>query len=161
MDDTFLNREAGVRLARQAGASISCAESCTGGLVAAALTDVPGASDVFVGGVVAYSNVLKTQILGVPDGLLERFGAVSQETAAAMTDGVRRLADTTHAVSVTGIAGPGGGLPDKPVGLVWFGLAAPNGVSVSTRTFMGDRAGVRARATVTALDLLRRALAGL
>lgn len=147
-----------VRLARSAGARLASAESCTGGLVAAALTDVTGASDVFAGGVVAYSNDLKVAAVDVPAGLLVQFGAVSGETASAMAEGVVALTGATHAVATTGIAGPGGGSEEKPVGLVWFGLVAPAGTTASSRTFPGDRAGVRTRATMAALDLLRRAL---
>ncbi len=145
-----------IRLARASDARLASAESCTGGLIASALTDIPGASDVFSGGVVAYSNDLKTAALDVPAGLIARFGAVSAETAAAMAEGVRALTGSTHAIATTGIAGPAGGTAEKPVGLVWFGLAGPTGTATSSRVFPGDRAGVRTRATMTALDLLRR-----
>lgn len=150
-----------VRLARTADVKIACAESCTGGLIGAALTDVPGASDVFAGGVIAYSNDLKISVLDVPAGLLAQFGAVSGETASAMAEGAARITGAGYAVATTGIAGPGGGTEEKPVGLVWFGLVTPAGTSASSRTFIGDRAGVRTRATMTALDILRRALQGL
>ncbi|MDO8949917.1 MAG: nicotinamide-nucleotide amidohydrolase family protein [Actinomycetota bacterium] len=147
-----------VRRACAAGVRLACAESCTGGLIASALTDVAGASDVFTGGVVAYSNDLKIAALDVPPGLLAQFGAVSGETAAAMAEGIAALTGATYAVATTGIAGPGGGSYEKPVGLVWFGLVTPKGTSTSCRSFPGDRAGVRIRATRTALDLVRRAL---
>ncbi len=150
-----------VRLARTAGAKVACAESCTGGLIGAAITDIPGASDVFAGGIIAYSNDLKMAALDVPAPLLAQFGSVSGETASAMAEGAAGIAGATYAIATTGIAGPGGGSPDKPVGLVWFGLATPAGTSASSRTFIGDRTGVRIRATMTALDILRRALEGL
>jgi len=150
-----------VRLARDTGSHLACAESCTGGLIAAALTDVPGASDIFLGGVVAYSNDLKMSALDVPAGLLAQFGAVSAETASAMAEGVSELTGATFAISTTGIAGPAGGTPEKPVGLVWFGLVTPTGTTSLDRTFIGDRIGIRTRATMTALELLRRALLGL
>jgi len=149
-----------IRRARDAGVRLACAESCTGGLVAAALTDVPGASDVFSGGIVAYSNDLKMAALDVPAGLLAQFGAVSGETASAMAEGTCTLTGATYAVSTTGIAGPAGGTREKPVGLVWFGLVTPAGTTAVNRTFVGDRAGIRTRATMTALNLVRRALQG-
>ncbi|PKQ38742.1 MAG: hypothetical protein CVT59_01250 [Actinobacteria bacterium HGW-Actinobacteria-1] len=145
-------------LARERHARLACAESCTGGKIAAALTDVPGASDVFEGGVVSYSNELKSGVLDVPAGLLAQFGAVSEQAALAMASGVAALTHAEFAVATTGIAGPGGGTADKPVGLVWFGLQTPSGTSAVRREFFGDRAGVRTRATMFALDLLRRAL---
>ncbi|MHB1340183.1 MAG: nicotinamide-nucleotide amidohydrolase family protein [Coriobacteriia bacterium] len=148
-----------VRLARATGARIATAESCTGGMVAAALTDIPGASDVVVGGVVAYSNDVKMSALGVPAGLLAQYGAVSGETARAMAEGALGLG-ATLAVSTTGVAGPSGGSPDKPVGLVWIATAGPTGSAGAPRRLMGDRAGIRTRATVYALDALRRALTG-
>lgn len=145
-------------LARAHGETIALAESCTGGMVAAALTDIPGASDVFLGGVVSYSNSVKTAALRVPPDLLERFGAVSEETARAMAEGARALTGATHAVAITGIAGPDGGSAEKPVGTVWFAIATSGGTTAFTRRFRGDRDAVRERATVTALDALRRSL---
>lgn len=148
-----------VNLARAGGARLACAESCTGGLVAAALTDVPGVSDVFSGGVVAYANAVKTSILGVPADTLARFGAVSAQAARSMAEGALLVGDATVAVSTTGIAGPGGGTADRPVGLVWFGIAKRHGRSCAIeRRFGGDRDMVRRRAAATALDLLRHAL---
>ena len=148
-----------VRRARESGARLAVAESCTGGLVAAAITEIPGASDVFVGGVVAYANETKIEALGVDSRTLERHGAVSAEVAAAMAEGARDRYGATLAVAVTGIAGPGGGTDVKPVGLVWFGLAgAGTGTTARQAQFPGDRASVRSRATILALDWLRRAL---
>ena len=140
------------------GLTLATAESCTGGLAAAAITDVPGSSAAFLGSVVSYDDSVKAGVLGVPEELLAQFGAVSEETARAMAEGARTLLCADLAVAVTGVAGPGGGSPDKPVGLVWFALASPDGTSaVSTSFPRGGRGAVRARATAKALDLLRRA----
>ena len=136
---------------------VTTAESCTGGMVAAALTDIAGASAVLDRGVVTYSNQAKTDILGVPEAVLTAHGAVSAETAAAMADGALRAAPHAGiAIAVTGIAGPGGGTTDKPVGLVWFGLAIRGGRTVTAHhIFTGDRATVRHRATTTALTMMK------
>lgn len=143
------------------GAMIATAESCTGGLIAAALTDVPGSSAVIDRGFVTYSNEAKAEMLGVPAALIEKHGAVSGAVARAMAHGAVANSRAHVAVSVTGIAGPGGGTPDKPVGLVWFGLARADGfVGVERRVFsIGSRDYVRTKAVETALLLLRRALA--
>lgn len=148
--------EATVRLLSRSGCSIAVAESCTGGMVAAALTDVAGSSAVFLGGVVAYANEAKVSLLDVPSGLLAQHGAVSEECARAMAEGVRARFCADVAVSTTGIAGPSGGTADKPVGTVWFGVADADGSSALMRTFPGSRSAVRARATATALDVVRR-----
>ena len=131
-------------------------------MVSSAITDVPGASRVLTGGVVAYANTAKIDLLSVPPGLLAQFGAVSEETARAMAEGARERLGADIAVSTTGIAGPDGGTADKPVGLVWFGVATKRGTTVK-RTLMlsADRHAVRARAASTALDLLRREILGL
>jgi competence/damage-inducible protein CinA-like protein len=144
--------------ARARGLSLAVAESCTGGLVAARLTSVPGASDAFVGGVVAYDNDVKAAQLGVPEELLAAHGAVSAEVAGAMAAGARRTFAADVAVSVTGIAGPGGGTPEKPVGLVYLHAEGPDGSEAAEIRFSGDRQTVRRRATVAALHLLRRLL---
>jgi nicotinamide-nucleotide amidase len=123
--------------------------------VAARLTSVPGSSDVFAGGVVAYSNAVKTQALGVADELLAAHGAVSAEVAEAMAEGARSRLGADLAVAVTGVAGPGGGTPEKPVGLVHLHVAGPEGSLARTLDLPGEREQVRARATVTALHLLR------
>lgn len=130
------------------------AESCTGGGVGHAITAVPGASAVFRGGVICYDNAVKREGLGVPEEVLARQGAVSPECAAALAAGARRRLRVDLAVSVTGIAGPGGGSAEKPVGLVWFGLASPSGVATGHEVFPGDRAAVRAAAVEHALWLL-------
>ena len=145
-------------LCRAAGLTLGSAESCTGGMVAERLTSVPGSSDVFVGAVVAYSDDVKARELGVPQEVLERNGAVSAETAAAMAAGARERLGTDVAVAVTGIAGPGGGSDEKPVGLVFLHAEGPAGSRSADFVFPGDRGSVRRRAAVTALHLLRRLL---
>lgn len=150
-----------VRLARERGEVIATAESCTGGMIASALTDVPGSSAVFTGGVVAYDNSVKSGLLNVPPGLLAQFGAVSEETARAMAEGALAVPGATIAVATTGIAGPDGGSEDKPVGLVWFAFARAGGeVRTAEHRLQGARAAVRGRATLIALDMLRRELLG-
>jgi len=144
---------------RERGLTLATAESCTGGLVAARLTSVAGSSDVFVGGVVAYSNGVKANELGVPADVLERRGAVSAEAAAAMAAGARARLGADVAVSVTGVAGPGGGTPEKPVGLVFLHAEGPGGSLARRLDLPGDRAAIRGRSTVTALHLLRVLLA--
>lgn len=155
-----LNRLAETVLARcrAKGWTLATAESCTGGLVAAALTDIAGASDVVERGFVTYSNRAKSELLGVPAELIARHGAVSAETAAAMAAGALAKAPVDLAVAVTGIAGPSGGSPDKPVGLVYFGVARRGGKSRTERKiFKGDRAEIRRAATLRALELLAAA----
>jgi nicotinamide-nucleotide amidase len=142
-------------LLRERGLRLATAESCTGGLVAARLTDVPGASDVFVGSVIAYSNEVKAAELGVPEEVLRDHGAVSAETAAAMAEGARARLGVDVAVSVTGIAGPDGGTDEKPVGLVYLHASGPMGERRRRFDFPGDRATIRGRATVAALHLVR------
>lgn len=148
-----------LNLARARGATLTTAESCTGGMVAAALTDIPGASDVFIGGFVTYANQAKEHWLRVPAPTLTNHGAVSAETAQAMAEGALGTAATTMAVSITGIAGPGGGTAEKPVGLVFIGLA---NTKAPTQThqyqFAGDRASIRQQACHEALSLLHKAL---
>jgi nicotinamide-nucleotide amidase len=135
---------------------VATAESCTGGLVAAALTAIAGSSDVVERGFVAYSNAAKTELLGVPPETIAAHGAVSAQSAAAMARGAVVRSGVDLAVSVTGITGPGGGTPQKPVGLVYLGVARKDGAArVERRVFPGDRAAVRRAALVEALGLLR------
>jgi nicotinamide-nucleotide amidase len=141
---------------RARGWTLATAESCTGGLVAARLTSVPGSSDCFVGGAVAYSNELKQRELGVPAELLAAHGAVSAEAAEAMAAGARERLGADVAVSTTGIAGPGGGTAEKPVGLVYLHAETPEGGRALELSVPGDRETVRRRATVMALHLLLR-----
>lgn len=147
--------------ARKAAIMIAAAESCTGGLVMAALTDPAGASDVVDRGFVTYSNAAKTQMLGVPADMIVAHGAVSQEVAMAMAEGALARSNASLAVSITGIAGPGGGSKDKPVGLVWFGLARTGEatLAVEKRFTEMTRAEVRAASVETTLQLLKDALA--
>ncbi|CAN5900174.1 competence/damage-inducible protein A [soil metagenome] len=144
--------------ARRAGLSLGSAESCTGGLVGGRLTDVPGSSDVFAGGVICYSNRLKVELLGVPPDLLAEHGAVSEAAARAMAEGARTRMGVDVAVSVTGIAGPGGGTPEKPVGTVWFAVASPGATETRRIVFLGSRREIRDRAAQTALFLVLRRL---
>jgi nicotinamide-nucleotide amidase len=145
-----------VDLLRAHNLTLATAESCTGGLVAAQLTDVAGASDVFVGSVVAYSNDVKAGQLAVPKELLAASGAVSEEVAGAMARGARERLGADVAVSVTGIAGPGGGTPEKPVGLVYLHAIGPSGELARRIDLPGDRETIRRRATVAALHLVRK-----
>lgn len=144
--------------ARSRSLTVATAESCTGGLVAAALTDVPGSSDVFLGSIVAYSNSAKTRLLDVPEEILSTDGAVSESCAIAMARGARAALGADIAVSITGVAGPGGGSVDKPVGTVWHGISTPEHELAVVRQTFGDREGVRVRSVAYALDLLRREL---
>jgi nicotinamide-nucleotide amidase len=144
---------------RERGLTLATAESCTGGLVAARLTSVPGSSDVFLGAVVAYADDVKARELGVPPEMLERYGAVSAEAAAAMAEGARARLEADVAVAVTGVAGPGGGTPEKPVGLVYLHAAGPDGSLARRLDLPGDREAIRARSTVAALHLVRMLLA--
>lgn len=136
------------------GLTCATAESCTGGGVGSAITAVSGSSAVFWGGVISYDNSVKRDVLGVAEETLATKGAVSPECAAAMAKGAQRLLKTDLAVSLTGIAGPGGGSAEKPVGLVWFGLASAKSVATEKRIFSGDRAAVRAAAVEHALQQL-------
>jgi nicotinamide-nucleotide amidase len=145
-------------LLRARGLTLATAESETGGIVASRITSVPGASDVFAGGVVAYANSVKEAQLGVPAGLLEANGAVSAEVAEAMARGARERLGADVAVAVTGVAGPGGGTPEKPVGLVYLHAEGPDGGLAREFSFPGDRGSIRARSAVAALHLVRRLL---
>jgi competence/damage-inducible protein CinA-like protein len=144
-----------LELARAQGLTLATAESCTGGMVAAELTAIAGSSDVFAGAAVTYSDHLKQALVGVSAELLERYGAVSPEVARAMADGARERLGADVAVSVTGIAGPGGGTEEKPVGLVYLHVAGPGGEAVRHMQWGGTRPDIRLRATVAALHLLR------
>jgi len=144
--------------ARELGWSLATAESCTGGLVAAGLTAIPGSTDVVAGGIVAYANEVKVEELGVPAELIEEHGAVSAEVAEAMARGARERLGVDVAVSVTGIAGPGGGSEEKPVGLVYFHAETPAASKGGTFSFPGDRDSIRRRSVVASLHLVRRLL---
>ena len=150
--------QAVIDLCRERGWTLASAESCTGGLVGAELTALAGASDVYVGGVIAYSNDVKRTQLGVAKETLQAHGAVSAETAAEMAAGVRRALAADVGVSDTGIAGPGGGTPEKPVGLVFLAVTSPDGDVSERLQLEGDRQAIREQATDEALHLLRRVL---
>jgi len=151
-----LEKVVGDRL-RKKRATVAVAESCTGGKLAARLTEIPGSSDYFLGGVVAYENHIKEGALGVPVSLFKQFGAVSAPVAKAMAVGIRERFGSTYGVGITGIAGPGGGTPAKPIGLVYIAVSSPRGVAVKEYRFGGSRDAVRQRAVVMAMrDLLQR-----
>jgi nicotinamide-nucleotide amidase len=145
-----------VDLLRDRGLTLGTAESCTGGLLAARITDAPGSSDVFLGSIVSYSDSVKRERLGVPAEVLAAHGAVSAETAAAMANGAREALGVDVAVSITGVAGPGGGTEEKPVGLVYLHAVGPGGALARKLDFPGDRETIRLRSSVAALHLVRR-----
>jgi nicotinamide-nucleotide amidase len=146
--------EAVLAVCRELGWKIATAESCTGGLIAGALTAIAGSSDVVDRGFVTYSNEAKVEMLGVEPALIEAVGAVSEEVARAMAQGALENSHADVAVAVTGVAGPGGGSAEKPVGLVWFGLATREGLRSESRIFPGDRAAVREATVAHALRLI-------
>ena len=159
--ETLALAEAVLAACRSRGWRIATAESCTGGLIAAALTAVAGASDVVERGFVTYSNRAKQDLLGVPAETIAAHGAISTETCRAMAAGAAVRAGVELAAAVTGLAGPGGGTPQKPVGLVYIGIATKGGAAhVERCTFSGDRGAVRRAALIRALELLRAEAAG-
>ncbi|MGQ0640765.1 MAG: competence/damage-inducible protein A [Gemmatimonadaceae bacterium] len=145
---------------RERGWRIAVAESCTGGLLGERLTRIPGSSAVFIGGVIAYDNAVKESLLGVVRADLESHGAVSEHVAREMARGARAATGADVGMAITGIAGPDGGTPDKPVGLVWVAIDTPAGAKAYGWRYIGDRAEIRFRATQAVLDLLRRVLSG-
>ena len=145
-------------LCRRRGLTLGAAESCTGGLVSARLTAIPGSSEVFRGGIVSYADEVKEAELGVPREILERHGAVSAETAKAMAEGVRERLGVDVGVAVTGVAGPGGGSEERPVGLVFVHAVGPDGEKARRMDLPGDREMIRGRSTAAALHLVRRLL---
>lgn len=156
--DTTLERAVGAALVKR-GEMVATAESCTGGMISARITAVPGSSAWFAGGVVSYSNAVKESALGVPAGLIARHGAVSAEVADAMARGAMGRVGAAWAIAVTGLAGPGGGTPEKPVGLVYVAIGGPDGVAVRELHLNGDRAQIRMQASTRAMQLLQAALA--
>jgi len=153
-DDQSLAEVVGEKLARQ-GKTIAVAESCTGGLLAKLLTDIPGSSKYFMCGWITYSDRAKTSELGVPDDLIQKYGAVSEQVARAMATGARNKADTDYAIGITGIAGPAGGTEQKPVGLVYISVDSENGCYTKRCLLPGNRQFIRLQAAQTALNLLR------
>ncbi len=148
------------RLLRGSGLRLAVAESCTGGLISHRITNVPGSSDYFLAGFVPYGNSAKATVLGVGQDLIERHGAVSAEVVEAMARGARRVAGADVAAAVSGIAGPGGGSPGKPVGLVFLAVDGPHGMKVARRLFNGSRTRIKEQAADTALGMLREELDG-
>ena len=147
-------------LIRSLGLKLATAESCTGGLIADRITDIPGSSDYFLGGIVAYAYEAKVALLNVSWDTLRKYGAVSRETVLEMAQGARAAMGADLAISVSGIAGPGGGLPDKPVGTTWFGLSATGGDWAYLYHFNGDRLQNKSFAADTALRILADFLQG-
>jgi nicotinamide-nucleotide amidase len=164
LDDAVYSRE-GQSLEQIVGywlqmrnATLAVAESCTGGMLGERITSVSGSSRYFAGGAIVYANSAKTELAGVPADMIERHGAVSREVAAALAEGIRYRCEATLGVGITGVAGPGGGTADKPVGLVFHALASASGTEVIERNFPGDRQRIRWFASTLALDLVRRNL---
>lgn len=143
---------------RERGQTVATVESCTGGLVGEMLTEIPGSSDAYIGGWVTYTNAMKTSQVGVHSEVFKQYGAVSEECCRAMATGGRERSGSDYAISVTGVAGPGGGSPEKPVGTVWIGLASPCGVQAERFLFKGDREMVRQRSATAALAMLWKAI---
>jgi nicotinamide-nucleotide amidase len=152
--------EVALQRARDRRLRIAVAESCTGGLLGARLTAIPGSSDVVRGGVIAYDNLVKGDVLGVEPAALRTHGAVSEQVALEMAAGVRRRIGAEIGVGITGVAGPGGGTPAKPVGTVWIAVDVEGVTRTYGGMFFGDRGEIRFRATQAALDMIRRALDG-
>jgi PncC family amidohydrolase len=147
-------------LLREKGLNIALAESCTGGLIASRITDIPGASEYFEAGVVVYSNQAKQRFLSVPEQSIQAYGAVSKEVAEKMAEGVRQATGTDIGLSVTGIAGPGGGSPEKPVGTVYLGLSAKEGTLVRKFQFTGTRTEIKEQTATEALKFVMALLEG-
>jgi nicotinamide-nucleotide amidase len=148
-------------MCREHGMSIATAESCTGGLLGARITQIPGSSDVYRGGIIAYANEIKSAQLGVSEATIAEYGAVSEEVSCEMADGARRTLGTSIGIGITGIAGPGGGSAEKPVGTVWLAVSGIGETRSLGRVYVGDREEIRLRATQASLDLLRRSLGAL
>jgi nicotinamide-nucleotide amidase len=162
-DFIYANRDIGLEavLAEElirSGKTVAVVESCTGGLLASRLTDIPGSSNYFMQGVVAYSNKAKHEVVGVPQELLEKHGAVSRAVAEALAEGIRGKAKTTFGLAVTGIAGPGGATAQKPVGLVYIACAEEGATVVEEHRFADDRLGNKMRTEQASLNLLRKSL---
>ena len=143
------------RILKASGKTMSTAESCTGGAIASMITSVPGSSEYFLGSVVSYANSVKTDVLGVPSGIIKEYGAVSEECVRAMAEGVRKVTGSDFSVATSGIAGPGGGSTDKPVGTVWIGVSSEKGTEAFRCHFRGDRKRNIERFTAHALNYLR------
>jgi PncC family amidohydrolase len=157
VNDTTKTAHEIIRLLTARGQTLAVAESCTGGLIGHLLTEIPGSSEAFLGGVIVYANAVK-EMVGVPADTLQKQGAVSAETAEALASGIRRWAGADYGLSVTGIAGPGGATDTKPVGLTFVGLASADRIECEQHLFTGDRSQNKLAAAKTALNLLYRTL---
>ena len=157
LEEDSLQEHIGKILSRH-GKTVSCAESCTGGLISSLFTSVPGSSEYFLGSVTSYANSVKQNVLGVPASIISSHGAVSSECVAAMAEGVRRITGSDFSVATSGIAGPGGGSEEKPVGLVWIGVSSQMGTETFRMVFKGDRKRNIERFAANALDKLRKHL---
>ncbi len=156
-EEESLNETVGVMLVDR-GMTVSLAESCTGGQVMKYLSDVPGSSRYLAGGIVSYSNDLKINLLGIPRAIIDQYGAVSEQTARLMAEGIKNITGTYLGVGITGIAGPGGGTEEKPTGLVYIAVAGETKTNCQRYIFPGQRGEVRSSATSAALDMLRQYL---
>jgi nicotinamide-nucleotide amidase len=148
-------------LLKEKGQTLAVAESCTGGSLGKIITDIPGSSDYFVGGIIAYSNEMKKKLLSVSDDILNKYGAVSEECACAMAEGVVKNLGASVGISITGVAGPAGGADEKPVGLVYIGLASPGKLEAKQFKFGNERDRNRERSAISALDMIRKHLLGI
>jgi nicotinamide-nucleotide amidase len=146
------------RYLHQRGLKLAVAESCTGGLIGHRITNIPGSSDYFDRSMVVYSNKAKTELLGIPKRILTRHGAVSEKTALLMAEGIRKISGSDLGLAVTGIAGPGGGMPEKPVGTVWIALSTGQGNKAGHFLFSGQRQQIKIVTAYTALNWVRRYL---
>lgn len=156
-EDTDLQETVG-RLLLKAGRTLSAAESCTGGMISHLITSVAGSSQYYLGSVTSYANSVKENVLGVPSEIIEKYGAVSSECVAKMAEGVKKITGSDYSVATSGIAGPGGGAPDKPVGLVWIGVCSLTGTETFSIVYKNDRKRNIERFAATALDFLRKAI---
>ncbi len=148
------------RLLLKKNFSLSVCESCTGGMLGSIITEIPKSSDYFKGGIIAYSNEIKNKIVGVKNKTLKKFGAVSEQTAKEMALGVKKITNSDIGISITGIAGPGGGTKTKPVGLVYIGIAIEGKLKVKKNIFSGNRQQIRKKACKNALSMLNQLLKG-
>ena len=155
---TLLKEDMLGKLLKDKGQTLAVAESCTGGMIGHLITNVPGSSAYFSGGVIAYANEVKVEVLGVSPATLETFGAVSKETVQEMAKGIRALLNADVGISVSGIAGPDGGTKEKPVGTVWIGLGTPNYDLAKDFLFSGDRESIKQQAAMSAMEIVIRFL---
>ena len=141
---------------KKSGRTLSCAESCTGGMISHLITSVPGCSGYYLGSVTSYANSVKENVLGVPSEIIGKYGAVSSECVAKMAEGIKRITGSDYSVATSGIAGPDGGTPEKPVGTVWIGVCAPGRIETFKLVYKNDRKRNIERFAASALDILRK-----